>query len=155
MNELLLAWLRIRRSSIAVQTIPTIHHFVFFATSNTVVLRINQCVATINTTTTDTFIMSMVGSTGAPLLTLVNMDVSNRHAVPKSGDLKNTQVTFTRKKVNRAIKKFCAVFVRKNAGANEAEVVTTCTVSTAGINSGTGETSVGSLLARNNRSMHK
>src|SRR4030095_10727928 len=107
MNELLLAWLKMMKSSMAVQTIPTIHHFVFCATSSTVVLRINQCVATINTTTTETFIISIVGSRGAPLLTRVNIDVSNRHAVVKSGERKNTHVTFTKKKVNNAMKKFC------------------------------------------------
>lgn len=115
------------------QTSPTIHHFVFCATSNTVVLRMNQCVATINTTTTETFIISMVGSKGASLLTRVNMDVSNRHAVAKSGERKKTQVTFIKKKVSRAIKKFCVVLVRKNVGTNEAEVVTTGIGSTAAI----------------------
>ena len=53
----------------------------------------------------------------APLGTCENIEVSIRHAEVKSGDLKNTQVTFTRKKVNKARRKLddCTFF--KNRGA--------------------------------------
>ena len=89
-----------------VQTIPTIHHFVFCATSNMVVFLINQWVATMKTITTDTLIISIVASSGAPLFTRVNIEVSNRQAVVKSAERKNTQVTLTKKKVNKAKRKF-------------------------------------------------
>src|SRR4030095_655433 len=155
MNELLLAWLKMMKSSMAVQTIPTIHHLVFCATSRTVVLRINHCVATMRTTTTETLIISMVGSIGAPLVARVNIDVSNLQAVAKSGERKNTQVTFTKKNVRRARKKFWAAFVLKNTGAKDAEAVTTGTGSTAGTTPGDDETSVDSFFGRNNLSIQR
>jgi len=88
------------------------------------------------------------------LLTRVNIEVSNRHAVVKLGERKNTQVTFTKKNVSRAIKKFCVVLVLKKAGTNDAEVVTGIG-STAGTNSGAGATSVEIFFGRNNRSIQR
>ena len=115
--------------SITVHMIPTSHHFIFFATSKTVVSRINQCVATIRITTTETLIILRVGNTAAPV-DRPNMEDNNLHAVVKSAERKNTQVTFTRKNVSSARKKFCEAFVRKNAGAKEDDL--TCTGTTSG-----------------------
>ena len=97
----------------------------------------------------------MVGSIGAPLAARVNIEVSNLQAVAKSGERKNTQVTFTKKNVSSARKKFWAALVRKNAGANDAEAVTTGTGSAAGTTSGDGETSEDSFFGRNNLSMQR
>src|ERR1700704_1978693 len=64
---------------------------------------------------TVTFIISIVVSKGAPPGTLENMDLNNSHALPKVGARKNTQVTFTRKNVNRANRKLVNVLLC-NAG---------------------------------------
>ena len=153
MKELLLAWLKMSNSSMAVQTIPTIHHFVFCATSSTVVFRINQCVTIIRTITTETFIMSIVGKMGAPLPARENIDVSSLQAVVKSGERKNTQVTLTKKNVTRARIKFCAPLLLKNGGAKDAETVTTGTGSTEGTSSGA--MLVGAFLGLNSLSMQR
>ena len=95
----------------------------------------------------------MVGSSGAPF-TRVNIEVNNLHAVVKLGERKNTQVTFTKKKVSKARKKFCVVFVLKNAGTKEA-VATTGIGSITGTNSWAGEISVGTFFGRNNLSTQR
>ena len=109
---------------IADHTSPTIHHFVLAATSSIVVLRKNQCDATIRTVITDTLIMLNVCKTATPLLCPPNIEKSKSHAVVKSGERKNTQVTLIRKNVSKAQKKFCTSFLLKNAGANDAVVIT-------------------------------
>src|SRR5215212_4859264 len=105
-------------------TILTIHHFVFLATSSAVVFRMNQWVSTIKTITTDTLIISTVASNATPLVVRPNMDDNNLQAVEKSGERKNTHVTFTKKKVRSAIAKLLTALLLKNEGAKEAEVVT-------------------------------
>ena len=49
--------------------------------------------------------------------TLLNIDVSNLPAVAKSGERKNTQVTFMKKKVTSAIAKFEVGMLFKKRGA--------------------------------------
>ena len=61
-------------------------------------------------------IAKLVNST-APLGTRENIDVSILHAEVKSGDLKNTHVTFTRKNVSNARKKFDDLTFLKKCGA--------------------------------------
>src|SRR3982751_2382403 len=51
---------------------------------------------------TDILIMANVDNNAAPPSTWLNIDVSMVHAVVKSGERKNTQVTFTRKNVSNA-----------------------------------------------------
>lgn len=126
---------------------PTNHHFIFLATSKTVVSRINQCVATISATTTETFIISRVGNTAAPPDN-PNIEDNNRHAVVKSAERKNTQVTFMRKNVRKARKKFCVALVRKNAGAKEDDLTGT------GTTSGKGKSPLDSFF-RNNLSTQR
>ena len=114
----------ISNTSNMVQARATTHHFVFCATANTDVLRINQWVPTSNTVTTATLMISSVGRSAVPFLAKPNMEPKMRQAVVKSAARKNTHVTFTRKKVNRAPKKRCVVLLRKNAGAKEAVTTT-------------------------------
>lgn len=61
--------------------------------------------------------MLRVDSTTAPFGTLLNMDVNSIQADEKSGDLKNTQVTFTKKKVSNARKKLDDTIDFKKRGA--------------------------------------
>ena len=49
--------------------------------------------------------MSIVAKIAVPFVVCPNIEESRRHAVGKSSALKKTQVTFTRKKVNKASKK--------------------------------------------------
>ena len=147
MNELLLSWLKTRKMSITVHMIPTTHHFIFLATSKTVVSLMNQCVATISAITTETFIILRVGNIAAPE-DKPNMEDNNLQAVVKSAERKNTQVTFTRKNVSNARKKFCEAFVRKNAGAKEDDLTGT------GTTSGNGKSPLDSFF-RNNLSTQR
>ena len=61
--------------------------------------------------------MLRVGRRAAPLFTCENMEVNIRHADVKSGERKNTHVTFTKKNVNNASKKFddCTFFKKRGA----------------------------------------
>src|SRR5688572_2078242 len=82
---------------------------------------------------TDTLIMARVVNKGDPFSPAPNMEVSNRHAVVKSCARKNTQVTFTRKKVNKASMNRFTFLLPKKAGAKEdlcitGSVTTTVTV---------------------------
>src|SRR5688500_9300126 len=106
--------------SITAQTTDTTHHLNFFATSITLVLRMNQCAITIKNITTLTLIISMVGKSAAPFVVCPNIDESIRHAVGKSSALKKTHVTLTRKKVNNAPKKLLKAPLLPRAGAIEA-----------------------------------
>src|SRR5688572_26970652 len=105
---------------------PTTHHFVFCATANTLVFRMNQCVANTRTVTTATLIISIVANKGAPLFCIPNMDVNILHAESKSGQRKNTQVIFTRKNVNSAPMKSCTCLFFKQAGITDAVAVAVC-----------------------------
>ena len=64
-----------------------------------------------------TFNILMLPSNTAPLCTAPNMAASMRQAAAKFGALKNTQVTFTKKKVKRAYIKLPDGSVFKNLGA--------------------------------------
>ncbi len=66
---------------------------------------------------TPTFSSDNVERTGAPLFTAPNIEPSMLHALLKSVALKNTQVTFIKKKVNRANKKFAGQIFLRNRGA--------------------------------------
>ena len=86
----------------AAQMTPTAAQCILRTTSNILLFLISQCMITIKLTITAILIMAIVLSNGAAPFTCPNMDPSNCHAWEKSADLKKTQVTFTRKKVNRA-----------------------------------------------------
>ena|SRR5688500_4068543 len=101
-------------------TIETTHHFNFFATSKTLVLRMNQCARIIKNITTLTLIISIVGKRAAPFVVWPNIDESILQAVGKSSALKKTQVTLTRKKVNMASKKLLKAVPLPSEGAIEA-----------------------------------
>src|ERR1700738_2094339 len=105
------------RSSITDHTIPSNHHGVLEATPKTRRLRMNQCVITISVIITATLIILSVSSRVAPLCTRPNMEESILPAEGKSGDLKNTQVTLTRKKVNSAMIKLGDHIFLRNLGA--------------------------------------
>jgi len=70
--------------------------------------------------TVDVFIISIVGSIAAPLSVCPNIEANIRHAVEKSVARKNTHVTFTRKKVNRARNQRLKVLFLKNPGVSDA-----------------------------------
>src|SRR5664279_3998559 len=114
----------------AVQTIPNNHQGILPVTFNTMVFLISQCAITRATMIRLTLAISTQDNTAAPEEFLMNIECKMRQAEVKSGDLKNTQVTLIRKKVQRARKKLvrffgCVVSGGKypsgflNSGANE------------------------------------
>lgn len=96
---------------------PSNHHGILEATFNTLVFRIIQWQATNPIVMSEILITASVLNKGPALSDPPNIDSNNLHAVGKSAALKKTQVTFTRKKVNRASVKLDEVTVFKNLGA--------------------------------------
>ena len=91
-------------NTMADQVIPSNHQGILRATSNTLVSLINQCTISIDGMITDILMIASVVSKAAPPCTCPDIDPSSRQACGKSPALKKTQVTSTRKKVNKAYK---------------------------------------------------
>src|SRR5688572_3595896 len=98
-------------------TIPNNHHGIFDVTFNTLVFLMIQWQATRPIVINEILITAIVPNKAVAPSELPNIDPSNLQAVGKSGDLKNTQVTFTRKNVKSASVKLDEVTVFKNLGA--------------------------------------
>ncbi|MGZ5189866.1 MAG: hypothetical protein ACXWCZ_02540 [Flavisolibacter sp.] len=96
---------------------PKIHHGILEVTFKTLVLRIIQWHATRPIVISEILITASVLNSGAAFSDPPNIEPSNLHAVGKSAALKNTHVTFTRKKVKSANVKLEEVTVFQNLGA--------------------------------------
>src|SRR5687768_15906452 len=92
--------------SITAQTRPRTHQRMLPVNDNTLRFLINQWQTSIREIITVIFIIVSVGSKAAPPFTSVNIDDKMLQAVVKSGERKNTHVTFTRKNVSSASSNF-------------------------------------------------
>ena len=101
----------------ALQISPSTHQGSLSATPNTRRFLIYQWVPSIQIIITVIFIMLRLLSNTAPLCVAPNIAASMRQADVKSGALKKTHVTFTKKKVNSAYIKLDDGSVFKNLGA--------------------------------------
>lgn len=101
----------------ALQISPSTHQGNFSATPNSRLFLIYQWVPSIQIIIMVTLSMLRLLSNTAPLCAAPNIAASMRQADVKSGALKNTHVTFTKKKVNSAYIKLDDGSVFKNLGA--------------------------------------